>query len=241
MDQRQYSALADIYAYLMRKIDYNDWTDYLLAIFGHFGSKDNRVLEIAGGHGAIASQMVQYFPKFYLTDLSKEMLCKATDPRLKKVCCDMRYMPFRKKFDLIYSTFDSVNYLLKEKDFVRMLESVAGVSHKDTLFTFDASLEKNSRKYEKQLNRKGKVKGISFIQTSTYDPVKRTHRNDFEITLPSGEQLFESHIQKIYKFETYFELIDKSGWYVVECFDAFSFDKATEKSLRAQFVLKMKR
>lgn len=241
MDHRQYSALAEIYAYLMRKIDYKDWTDYLLGIFGHFGSADDRVLELGGGNGAIASHMAPYFPKIYLTDLSKNMLEKATDPRLKKICCDMRNLPFKIKFDLIFSTFDSVNYLLKEKDFLKMLESVSNVSNKDTIFTFDASLERNSRKYEKDLNRKGKVKGISFIQKSRFDKVKRIHQNDFEITLPTGEVFFESHIQKIYKFERYFELIDKSDFYVVECFDAFSFDKATDKSLRAQFVLKKKR
>lgn len=241
MNNPQYSALADIYAYLMRKIDYKDWSDYLLAIFGHFGSKDDRVLELGGGNGAIASHLRKYFPSLYLTDLSQDMLMKATDPRLIKVCLDMRHIPFKLPFDLIYSTFDSVNYLLTKKDLKKMFESVAAVSHEETIFTFDASLERNSIKYEKLLNRKGRVKGISFVQTSSYDRIKRIHRNDFEITLPSGEKIFESHIQKIYKFETFFDVIDKTGFYVAECFDAFSFDKLTEKSLRAQFVLKKKR
>jgi hypothetical protein len=241
MEKSQYSALADIYAYLMRKIDYKDWADYLIALFRNFGTTDERILELGGGVGTIASFLRNYFPSIYLSDISKEMLYQCTDERLIRVCCDMRYLPFKENYDLIYSTFDSVNYLLTQKDLKRMFESIRNISHENTVFTFDASLERNSIRYEKHLNRHGRFKGMSFIQKSRYDADEKMHYNHFEITLPDGQVVNETHKQKIHKFETYFEIIDKAGLYVVDCFDAFSFDKATDKSLRAQFVIKKKR
>ena len=153
----------------------------------------------------------------------------------------MRYMPFKKKFDIMYSTFDSVNYMLTESDLKKLFESINDISHENTIFTFDVSLEKNSIKYEKHLNRKGKFKEMQYVQKSRYDRKERLHYNYFEIIMPDGNILNETHVQKIHKFETYFEIIDEAGLYVVDCFDAFSFDKADEKSIRAQFVLKKKR
>lgn len=241
MEQSQYSAIAEIYAFLMRKIDYKDWSDYLLALFSNFGTTDGRLLELGGGIGTISSYLRKYFPLIFISDLSKEMLFQCTDPRLTRVCCDMRYMPFKKKFDIMYSTFDSVNYMLTESDLKKLFESINDISHENTIFTFDVSLEKNSIKYEKHLNRKGKFKEMQYVQTSRYDRKERLHYNYFEIIMPDGNILNETHVQKIHKFETYFEIIDEAGLYVVDCFDAFSFDKAGEKSIRAQFVLKKKR
>jgi ubiquinone/menaquinone biosynthesis C-methylase UbiE len=241
MEQPQYSALAEIYAYLMRKIDYKDWSDYLISLFRNFGSTDDRILELGGGIGTIASYLRDYFPSVCVSDISKEMLFKCTDPRLEKVCCDMRNLPFKVKYDLIYSTFDSVNYLLTQKDLKKMFEGICAICNEGTVFTFDASLEKNSRRYEKHLNRQGRYKGMTYVQKSRYDAADKMHYNHFEIIMPDGKIVNETHIQKIHKFETYFDIIDKAGLYVVDCFDAFSFDKASDKSLRAQFVTKKKR
>lgn len=241
MEQPQYSLLAEFYAHLMRKIDYKDWSEYLLAIFRNYAVNDDYILEIGGGNGVVASYLQDVFPNIVLTDLSKEMLFKCIDPRPVKVCCDMRNMPFKNKFDLIYSTFDSVNYLLSEKDLGKFFIELHSLCNDDTVCTFDVSLEKNSIKFEKYLNRKGKFKGMSYVQKSRYDKVKKIHYNYFEIMLEDGKIVSEIHAQKIYDFETYFNLIDKSGLYVVDCLDAFSFDKVNAKSLRAQFVVKRKR
>ncbi len=241
MEVPQYSILAALYAHLMRKIDYKEWTDYLLALFRNFAVNDDHILEIGGGQGAIASYICDYFPTIILTDLSKEMLFQCVDRRPLKVCCDMRQMPFKNKFDIIYSTFDTVNYLLNEKDLKKYFLEIHSLCNSETIITFDVSLEKNSIKYERYLNRKGKFNGMSFTQKSKYDKVKKIHYNYFEITSDDGKIVNEIHAQKIYAFETYFKIIDEAGLYVADCFDAFSFEKADNASLRAQFVLKKKR
>jgi hypothetical protein len=241
MEQPPYSLLAQLYAHLMRKIDYKDWSEYLLAIFRNFAVSDDIILEIGGGNGAIASYLHKYFPNIILTDLSKEMLFKCIDTALVKVCCNMKQLPFKNKFDLIYSTFDTVNYLINEKELKMFFSEINSLSNENTVCTFDVSLEKNSIKYEKYLNRKGVFKGMSYIQKSKYDILNKIHYNYFDITLEDGKIVSEIHAQKIFDFETYFNILDESGLFVVDCFDAFSFNKVSEKSLRAQFVIKKKR
>ena len=46
------------------------------------------------------------------------------------------------------------------------------------------------------------------------------------------------HEQKIYDFETYFDLIFRAGLYVVDCFETFTFKIGNADSDRIQFILK---
>ena len=62
--------------------------------------------------------------------------------------------------------------------------------------------------------------------------------NYFELTYADGTKITETHIQKIYDFNYYFEVINNSGLFVSECFEAFSFDDADDKSERVQFIVK---
>ena len=59
----------------------------------------------------------------------------------------------------------------------------------------------------------------------------------FYIYDKSGEQCKEVHKKKIYSFETFFNLIDKAGLVVKECYDGFTFNDGSPKSERVQFVV----
>ena len=56
--------------------------------------------------------------------------------------------------------------------------------------------------------------------------------------MPDGKKYREIHKQRIYDFYFYFDVIEKNGLYVAECFDAFTFKDASPNSERAQFILK---
>ena len=152
----------------------------------------------------------------------------------------MTSLPFNTKFDFIYSTFDSVNYLLSKDKFIAMLKSVSNCLSDDGIFTFDVSMEKNSIRYQRYLNKKGKYQKILFKQKSFYNEKSRIHYNIFDITLPDGSVIEEVHKQKIYAFEDYFRFIDSTEFYVHKCYEAFSYKDANENSERAQFILKKK-
>jgi SAM-dependent methyltransferase len=235
-----YSALAPIYTHLMKSIDYEKWADYIFILSKDVPRYDLSVLELACGTGVIAKCLNKRFSNLVVCDYSAEMLVQISNSIISRVCCDMTAPPFKNKFDFIYSTFDSVNYLLSKEKVIKMLKAVSDCLTEDGIFAFDVSMEKNSVRYQRYLNRKGKFQKILFNQKSFYNDKTRIHYNAFEITLPDGSKVEEMHKQKIYTFEDYFRFIDATDLYVHKCYEAFSYKNADENTERVQFILKKK-
>ena len=232
-----YDKVADIYPYLMRTIRYDRWAKYLYEIVKSSVKKKSRILELGAGNGRLADHFKNYYPNILVTDLSIKMLRQPGVSGLTKVCCDMTRIPFNTNFDLIFSAFDSINYITSRKKLSGFFKEIKRILKKDGLFTFDVSLEPNSLKYTREPFRKGRYNGISFEQISRYYPKSRVHRNIFNMQF-DNKLYIESHKQKIYPFEEYFKIIEKSGLYVSECFEAFSFKDGNKDCERVQFVVK---
>ncbi len=237
MKKDPYKVVALIYDHLMRTITYHDWSRYILDLQAFYNPSAEKYLEIAAGSGKLAFYLTKIFPNLTLLDLSKSMLIHIAEEE-RRVCADMTMLPFKSKFDFIYSTFDSINYLLSKEKLQNYFSEVALILNKDGIFTFDASLENNSLKNVNRLNRKGKYQNMLYIQQSKYDADEKIHTNRFKVKLENGEIIEEVHSQKIYNFELYFELAENSGLHILDCFDAFTFEDATGESERIQFVMK---
>ncbi len=236
--EKIYDKLPVIYEFLMRKVSYQTWARYLSSILEEYVPAKSRVLEIAAGNCKLANYFSNFYPNITATDLSKNMLASDEKNRLPKVCCDMSRLPFKVKFNLVYSTFDSVNYMRNRRSLLQMLIEVAAVLEKDGIFAFDASMERNSIIHTKIPERKGSYKGINFIQKSEYNPETRFHTNRFKISMPDGQVFSETHKQKIYPFETYFDLLERTGFYVVKCYESFTIKDGGPDSERLQFIAK---
>ena len=237
---KPYSHFSLIYHHLMKAVDYAYWADYLKEIHNTLGNKSDIALELAAGDCYLAGYLTDQFKKLYVSDISKEMLIASSNNKLEKICCDMSLLPFKNQFDFIYSAFDSVNYLNNEKKLSEYFTNIKNNMSNDGLLLFDVSLKNNSLKYVKLLNRKGTYKGIKYIQKSVFDEETKIHSNFIKLKLASGEIVEELHKQKIYDFYYYFEVLESNNLYVVECFDSFTFNDATEDSERVQFIVKRK-
>lgn len=224
----------------MSSVDYSFWAKYLIEIHNTMGNKDDIALELAAGNCSLSKYLQGNFKQLFVSDYSFQMLRSSDVQNLNKVCCNMTRLPFKIKFDFIYSTFDSVNYLNDDsllKDF--FIECNSFLSQ-NGLLLFDVSLRNNSLKYVKKLNRRGKYKGIKYIQKSTFDELSQIHINEIKMKLQNGEVKYEIHKQKIYDFYHYFEVIESCNLYVAECFKAFTFQNADMDSERVQFIVKRK-
>ncbi len=238
MTEKPYSYVSKIYNHLMRSVNYKEWADYIFSIYDFMNVQGSSILELASGNSKLSTLLLKRFPKIIVTDLSYEMLKLSNSLGLRKVCCNMAELPFKNKFSFIYSTFDSINYLDNEESVNKLFKNIFYILDDEGCFTFDVSLEKNSIKHEKRLNRKGKVDGLKFIQNSKYDRISKIHQNKFKIKLENGSIVEEIHRQKIYDFEFYFNIIEQHNLYVVHCFNSFTYDDANSESERAQFVVK---
>ena len=219
----------------MREIDYSSWADYIIDLIDLYPFELKRLLELGAGDCKSSFYINQNFSSYFVSDLSLQML-KVGDDKLKKVVADMRRLPFKKEFDVIFSIFDSVNYLLTGDDFVSFLSESKRILSQDGIITFDASLEKNSTKNIKRLNRKGKFSGIKYKQESYFDKKTRIHSNIVNMKIDDVDYL-EKHEQMIYEFEEYFVFAEEANLRVIDCFDCFTFDDAKRNSERVQFVL----
>lgn len=232
-----YRVVAEIYDHLMKTISYNMWGQYLSSIKDNYAPESKSFLEIAAGTGKLSNYLDDVFSNLVLLDISYSMISLA-NKGLNRICSDMKLLPFKSKFDFIYSTFDSINYLENEEHLLAYFNEVKSVLSENGVFTFDASLENNSIKNVKRLNRKGKYKGKLFIQESTYDHKNNIHYNKFKVKLENGEIFEEVHSQKIFKFEKYFEMAENAGLKILACFEAFTFEDACDENERIQFIMK---
>lgn len=230
-----YGSLPLIYNHVMKGVNYQAWAKYIYLISKTFIKKEPKILELAGGNLNLANLLSFYYSDILVTDASFEML--SADPRkeLVKVACDMTMLPFKNKFDVIYCTFDGINYLTSRGRLLKLFKEVKNMLDSKGIFTFDVSLENNSLKHSRDAVRKGTVDGIYFTHKSEYNRVSRIHKNIFKIKIDE-KTITEVHKQKIYPFELYFEILEKAGLFVIDCLDAFSFKKGTAKSERVQFI-----
>ncbi len=231
-----YKIVAQIYNHLMNDIQYDSWADYIFDIYKDNVKKNGCVLEIAAGSGLIAGFLAEKFENLIITDKSNSMLA-TSQSLILKVCCDMTAMPFKNKFSFIYSTFDSVNYILEFKKLKCFFSQIERLLEKGGCFTFDVALENNSYIVEKELNREGVFNGYFYSQSNKYNKKKRIHENIFYIMGPDGKHFEEIHLQKIYRFEEYFKALEGTKLYIKDCFNAFTFDDANPENDRIQFVL----
>jgi SAM-dependent methyltransferase len=218
-------------------VRYDYWADYIYAISNEYVGDEPKVLELGSGNCHLARFLSAYYPKLIATDVSHAMLSKNSKTHLIKVCSDMTMIPFKTKFDLIVSAFDSVNYLISKKKLLALFDEIYRTLSDNGIFTFDVSLEKNSYRHIKDPVRIGSYKGVQYKQETDYNSIKNIHRNVFIITYPDGNMFKEIHIQKIYSFETYFDLMDSAKLAVKECYDAFTFKDGSAKSSRVQFIV----
>lgn len=232
-----YTHIADIYKHLMRYIDYDEWADYYFMLARKYAAPSPKILELASGSCLMSSRLADRLPEITATDISLPMLKASNDSAaLERVCCDMRRLPFKTGFDLVISAFDSLNYILEEEGLSEVFSCANSVLNAGGVFSFDVSLELNSLKNTRFLNRKGKYNGIEYVQTSRYDKKQKIHSNGFTLKYPDGSEYFELHKERIYPFETWIALLIENGFNVRECFDAFTFDDVNAASQRVQFV-----
>jgi len=233
-----YEKVAHIYNGLMKKVDYSTWSKYLLVIAEENFPYAAKVLELGAGNCKLAEIFSVKFKNYVATDISFPMLKCSTNNHLIKICCDMTAIPIKAKFDFIFSAFDGVNYILKQKSLYSLFTEIHRLLDVNGIFTFDVSLERNSLNSVNSDSTEDHYNGSRFKRISQYNKRSRIHYNKFYIRDVSGEEFKEVHKQKIYKISTYFKLSEKAGLYTESCFDCFTFKDVNEKSLRAQFVMR---
>ncbi len=247
-----YSVLAELYDEVMHDVDYETWADYIDEIILQHKPEATDVLELACGTGTIALSLEE-LDSYHITatDGSADMIRIAKRKAvLVNSEIDFRVMNFldmklEKKYDVVFMVFDSVNYLHKKEEVIRLHQEVRKVIKPGGIFVFDFTTPRNSRKAIRYLNNDTKtVDGkYRYHRESSFDGKNNVHTNRFIIEIFSGEDSDltsvheEVHQQKIYTKDEMEEIIRQTDFTILQAYDGFELKPAHDKSLRITMVI----
>lgn len=252
-DKPPYSVLANIYDAVMHDVDYEVWADFIDEIIQTYRSGATSVLELACGTGSLSLSLDELgYYRIIATDISPEMIEKARrKANQQSASVSFKTMDFlnidlERTFDVVFSTFDSINYLHHPEQIHLLLDEVKKVLDPESIFIFDFTTPRNSIKSIRHLNNEeGYTEdNFRFFRKSRYDAENQIHYNEFRIDkLDDREEsvidrYYERHEQKIYTLQEMNEIISETDYEVLARYDGFDFKSANKKSLRITMVLR---
>ena len=149
-----------------------------------------------------------------------------------------------KQFDIIFSVFDSVNYLHTEEDILKMLRGCYEILKPGGLLIYDFSTPQNSLEAVDYLNNEeGSFDNYRYFRESRYEPSEQFHYNEFEIEemAEDGKSVIqrfkEIHKQRIYSLQEMLSILEQTPYHRVAKYEGFDLVDADENSTRITMVL----
>ncbi len=242
---RPYSRLAEIYDNVMDHVDYEKWAHYIVKIVRTYRLDAKEILDISCGTGSLCFALEKLGYQPYGSDSAYLMVRQAKrnahihQKRSRFWCADMSTFRVDKKFELIVSLYDSMNYLIPEEHWLACFKSVSKSLAKNGLFVFDISTVKNSLNYFNSFVHRNKIPQGRYKRQSHFDRENNIQTNIFKIFFHRIPELIfiEEHRQRIRTLQEVVALIERSPLKLVDHYDDFNFQKGSENSDRIHFVL----
>ncbi len=241
--QTPYTALATIYDYVMRHVDYVHWADYVESLLVRHDMVARTILDIACGTGSLTIELRKRGYRTGGADGCAPMLERAKEkaveagydiPFWNQAFLDLEGF---KPYDTAVCLYDSMNYLMSLDDFAVALDRIHETIYPGGLFIFDLCTEANSVRYFSDLRERERGDGFSYTRHSYFR--EGIQFNDFEITFKKPKRVVnERHRQRIYPLSEIEPVIEASPFRLEEAYDGFGFRSPTERSDRVHFVLR---
>lgn len=186
---------------------YREYASFIKRVAAKEGIKKSKVFDIGCGTGRI----IKYFKnwKCYGIDPSKEMV-KIARGRNKKAFISIGKFnsKIKERFDVVISTFDTVNYILKNKEIETFFKNIKNHISDNGIFIFDFNTK--YKRIPSIIEKEG------FIYNST---VKNGH---WEINITNNNGYSEKHTERFYSFKEMENVINRSGMKVVKIYSDFN-------------------
>ena len=181
--------------------------------------RHRRILDVACGTGILALKLAQQGFSVVGLDSSPQMIALAqakVKPGLSLFfeVQDMKELNVKEPFDLVFCTFDSINYILSESDIAYFLASVNSALKSSGFFMFDSVTEVLCNKHYGERSRK--VGGVKFLERSSYYPRRKIAITTFQFE--DGSE--EIHLQKPYGLRELAPLLRNTGFIICDKFSS---------------------
>jgi len=217
-----------IYECLSQIYDLGGWGKFAVQYVGLInqllderGIKQARILDLACGTGILAVELAGYGHFVHGIDISPQMIEIAKSksiglPNVSFEVQDMTQFYVGDTFDLVTCTFDSINYLLDTNSLKLMFCCIASVLRESALFVFDSNTNQKYANRHKGRDE-SELGGESFVQSCSYDPVKKEAKTVFEFS----DGNVEVHKQRPYDLVELEPLLAEAGLRMVHAFSGF--------------------
>lgn len=234
-----YQSFAAGYEKFSADNDYAAFADYYEEIFSEYNIKPSLVLDLGCGSGSLTTIMAEKGYDMIGVDISPEMLDMAREknPGILYLNQDMREFELYGTVDVIYSSFDCINYITNKNDVKKIFKLVNNYLNYGGLFIFD-------------INTVHKLKNVlgnnTFVfdkddvylvwQNDYYNKIATFYLDMFYKTDGKYERFYEEHYERAYEIDEIKEMMKFSGLELLGVFDELSFDKPKKNSERVFFV-----
>ncbi len=243
-----YEKFAYAYDRMMKNVNYTRWCDYIESIFGLYGHKPKKVLDIACGTGALT---VLFALKGYqMTGIDKAMgmlnIAKQKAEKQKLQITfqhgDMLNFQLDQQFDAILCTYDSINYATNVEELNTIFETVSKHLAPKGLFIFDITTERNIVEHFHNRTFSTNHQDYSYIWKNNYMFHTKMCRTFLTFFIREGE-LFrryeEVHMQRIFEVATVSNALKTSGYSMLSAYDMYTFNKWNRSSDRINFTARL--
>ncbi|MEL7610244.1 MAG: methyltransferase domain-containing protein [Bacillota bacterium] len=238
----QYRDFARLYDPLMRDVDYDAWSEYLLTLLG---GQSLAVVDCACGTGAITLRLARAGHRLTGIDISGEMLFYAQEKardfgfRIPFVQQDMRSFEVHRPVDAVISACDGVNYLTSLADASRFFDCAYRALKPAGKLLFDIS---SRRKLETVVGNStfGEDDGEhAYLWRNAYDEKTKLIRMDLTFFERQGElyrRFTETHLQRAHSERELMPRLEKAGFIDIRAYAAFETAPPSPDEERIQFI-----
>jgi SAM-dependent methyltransferase len=235
----QFDAIAFLYDELMLGVPYREWVNYLVSLIARHGGSPKTVLDLCCGTGNATRILAERGYDVTGVDISPEMIeyaRKKSADQIDYYVQDAVKLSLGRKFDLVVSLFDSLNYILDASDLQQAFHRISQHMHEGSLFIFDMNTELalsiglfNQSNFENERAR------VRYNWRSSYDASSRICRVQMDF-MYKEERVEIVHHQRAYMNEEVAEMLNTSGLTPLAAYDAYTFKNVSKKSDRVFFV-----
>jgi SAM-dependent methyltransferase len=246
-----YNAFARVYDSFMGDTPYESWANFILERIKQHEINPRIMCELGCGTGKMVEQFAKRGIEMIGIDYSEEMLMIARENAYEKDLSilylhqDMSAFELYGTVDVIYSSCDSMNYLLEEEQVKNMFVLVNNYLEAGGLFVFDINTPYKYKEILKDQVFAEQTEDAAYIWENTYNEEEGLNEFCVNFFIETEEGLYERteevHYQKAYTIETIKRLLDEAGMELVAIYDDYTMTPYHEKSQRATFVAKEKK
>lgn len=246
-----YEAFAYVYDNFMDNIPYKEWANYLIGLLKEYGVHDGIVVDLGCGTGSMTEllaeagyDMIGIDNSMDMLEIAREKMADSEQQGILYLLQDMREFELYGTVHAIVSVCDSMNYITKKEDLVKVLSLVNNYLEPRGYFIFDMNTE---YKYQTQLGERTIAEDreeMSFIWDNFYDPNTKMNEYSLSIFVQEEDDLYrkyeEVHYQRAYSLEEIKEAIEEAGMEFVVAYDAFTHESPQKDSERVYIVAREK-